>query len=156
MTRRSMVYLVASMVLLTLSGSVFAGPDEDRVAARYMIKRTARVIRVAHRQVNEHKVYTGDLSKAVAHQKFARQLFQNAEYTRAMNQTKVARRFAVRAITANKGVVPQEGNFTSGELSMTKNGPSDEQLSRELHAAMPAEPMQDDAVIKLGADIDVK
>jgi hypothetical protein len=60
------------------------------------------------------------------------------------------------AIKANMGEVPPQAKLTEEELSMTANGPSDEQLTRELHAAMPAEPMQDEAVVKFGVDADIK
>lgn len=127
-----------------------------KIIARDMINKTAFVIRVAHRDVNAHHVYTGDLARAIDHQKFARQLFRGSEYLRAMHQTKRARNLAAMAIKANMGEVPSQAYLTEKELSMTANGPSDEQLTRELHAAMPSEPMQDEAVVKFGVDEDIK
>jgi len=154
---KKMLLLILSMFLVTtFAGSVFADRQENRIVTRGMIKRTAHVILIAHKEVKEHHIYTGDLARAIAHQKFAKQLFHDGEYLRAMRQTKLARRLAAKAIMANKGAVPVQAKVTAEEESLTANGPSDEQLSKELHVAMPSEPMQDEAVVKTQVDVDLK
>jgi hypothetical protein len=154
--KKKLLLVLSTLLLIAFAGSVFAGTMESRKVAKDMIKRTAFVIRIAHKEVNEHHVYTGDLARAIAHQKFAKQLFHDGEYLRAMHQTKRARRLAAKAIKANRGEVPSQADLTAEELSVTANGPSEEQLAGELHVAMPAEPMQDDAVVKLKIDVDLK
>ncbi len=157
MKTRSVLLVVLSLMLSSaLAGPATAGPMGKRMAARHMIRRTAAVIRVAHREVREHKVYTGDLARSVAHQKFARRLFADGEYVRAMHQTRRARALAVRAIVANKGAEPPEAALTPEEMSATANGPSEEQLTRELKAAMPSEPENDEALVNVNLDFDVK
>jgi hypothetical protein len=157
MQYKKVLLLVLSMLLLiAFTGPVFAGYLENRIAAKNMIRRTAFVIRVARRDVNEHRVYTGDLARAIAHQKLAKKLFADGEYMRAMHQTKWARHLAKKAIYANKGVVPGEANLTTEELSLTANSPSGEELDRDLHTAMPTEPTQDEAVLKFKSDEDIK
>jgi hypothetical protein len=158
MRTRSVLLAVLSLILFSaaVAGPAIAGPAGKKMAARHMIRRTAVVIRAAHRQVREHKVYTGDLARAVAHQKFARRLFGDGEYVRAMHQTRWARALAVRAIVANKGAEPPEAALTPEEMSETANGPSEEQLTGELKAAMPSEPEKDEALININLDLDVK
>jgi hypothetical protein len=150
--------VVLSLVIVSACATRVAVREhrDRRIIARDMIKRTAFVIRVARRDVNEHRVYTGDLARAIAHQKFAKSLFYDGEYLKAMYQTKWARHLAAKAIIANRGEVPPQANLTSEELSLTANGPSGEQLDRELHAAMPSEPMQDEAAVRLNADVDLR
>jgi hypothetical protein len=157
MKTRSVLLVVLSLILFSaVTGPAIAGPLGKKMAARHMIRRTAAVIQVAHRQVREHKVYTGDLARAVAHQKFARRLFGDGEYVRSIHQTRWARALAVRAIIANRGAEPPEAALTPEEMSETAKGPSEEQLTRELKAAMPSEPEKDEALINVNLDLDVK
>jgi len=152
-----MAFVVTFSLLLTATVSYAVSvPRDDRMKARHMIKKTAFVIRAAHKQVSEHKVYTGDLARAIAHQKFAKLLFQRGEYLRSMYQTKRARKLAVKAIMANKGKAPADAALTSEEELQTAKGPSEDQLTKELNASMPSEPMKDEAVMNGKLNIDVQ
>jgi hypothetical protein len=155
--KRILAFMVTlSILLAAYVAYAVSAPMDSKMKARHMIKRTALVIRAAHKQVAEHKVYTGDLARAVARQKFAKLLFQRGEYIRSMHQTKWARHLAVKAIIANKGQSPAEGKLSSEEEMQTTNGPSEEQLTKELNASMPSEPMKDEALINLKQNIDVE
>lgn len=157
MNYKRMLMKILLMLLLTVfAGSVNAGPIANRMMARHMIKKTAVVMGIAYKQVREHKVYTGDLARAVGHQRFAKFLFHKGEYLRAMHQTRWARHLAVKAIIANNGREPAQAALSAEEQSLTAKGPSEEQLTKELTASMPSEPMKDEALIngKLDADIE--
>jgi len=149
--------MVTLSILQTSSvGYAVSRPVDSEREARHMIQRTAVVIRAAHKQVTEHKVYTGDLARAVAHQKFAKALFLRGDYIRSMHQTKWARHLAVKAIIANEGQTPAEATLTSQEEMQTANGPPGVQLMKELNASMPSEPMKDEALTNVKLNIDVE
>lgn len=78
----------------------------EKLHAKRVIRRTAIVIRHAHNLVKENKNYTGDLAKSIAHQKYARRLYFEGKYLRAMHQSRRARQLAILSIKANKGSEP--------------------------------------------------
>ncbi len=156
--------LVISIVCCLLLFAHFAAAypkDDNEFRAKRMIKKTANVIVIAHRHVNEHRNYTGDLARAIQHQKVAVHLYHQGEYIRAMHQTKFARRLAVAAIRANSGSEPEEARFDAEEESITAQGPSEEEMRREAAATVPSEPVKDEAVLRLDVnkikvDIDIR
>src|ERR1043166_4800561 len=75
----------------------------QKIAAHRVIRKTAFVIGIAYKKVKENKVYTGNLARAIRHQKYARILYRKGMYFRAMHQSRRARYFALLAIKANKG-----------------------------------------------------
>ncbi len=110
----------------------------DKVHARRVIRRTAYVILAAQKQVREGKNYTGDLARSIAHQRFARKLFFQGEFLRAMHQSRRARQFAILAIQANKGTETADMKYNpEDEQIMNANPASDADLDKELDAASP-------------------
>ena len=93
----------------------------DKVHARRVIRRTAYVILEAQKKVKENKVYTGNLARAIAHQRYARRLYLQGNYLRAMHQSRRARRLAILAIQANNGT----------ETADMKEDPEDEQIMND-------------------------
>lgn len=107
-------------------------PKIDKIHARKVLHRTAVVILHAHKLVKANKNYTGDLGKAIGHQRYAKKLFAQGKYQRAIHQSRLARIFATKAIKANKGSEIDECKFTSEEQELMKNGPSEKELTDEL------------------------
>lgn len=127
----------------------------DKIHSRKAIRRTAVVINHAREKVKINKNYTGDLSKAVAHQRFARKLHAKGFYHRAIHHTRVARMYAKKAIMANKGAEINEAKFTAEEEELMANSPSEQELMEEL-TREEAKPVIDDASFaKEAADIDL-
>lgn len=145
------------LILLFLMPAVMfaVGPVVKKIHAHRVIRRTAAVIIVAHSKVKENKNYTGDLAKAIAHQKYARKLFRRGMYARAVHQSRFARLYAIKAIKANKGTETEECKFTAEEEELMKNPPSEAQLTEEMLKDMPGESMKDEDLVKTNPDVDL-
>jgi hypothetical protein len=107
-------------------------PKADKIHARKVLHRTAVVILHAHKLVKQNKNYTGDLGKSIGHQRYAKKLFAQGKYQRAIHQSRLARLFAIKAIKANKGSDIDECKFTPEEQELMKNPPSEKELEDEL------------------------
>lgn len=145
------LFLLLLMPAITFAG----GPVAKKIHAHRVIKRTAIVIMAAHKKVKENKNYTGDLAKAIAHQKYARKLYRRGMYLRAIHHSRYARVLAIKAIKANKGAEPAESKFTAEEEELMKNPPSEEVLTAELLKEMPNENMKDEQVVNNAPDVDL-
>jgi len=132
------------------------GQPALKMKAHRVIKRTAIVILAAHKKVKEGKVYTGDLARSIAHQKFARKLFRKGMYVRAIHHSRRARLLSVLAIKANKGSEIAEAQSTAEEEELMKNSPTDDELEKELLKEMPEAKLKDEDVITTQPDIDLK
>jgi len=129
----------------------------NKVHARRVIRRTAFVIHRTHKAVKENKVYTGNLARAVAHQRYARRLYARGMFLRAMHQSRLARRFAFAALSANKGAQTADMNFDKeDEAIMNENPVDDKELQAELDKEMPGYSTKDeDFIDKEIGDIDL-
>lgn len=129
----------------------------DKVHARRVIRRTAYVILAAQKKVKENKNYTGDLARAIAHQRYARKLYFQGKFLRAMHQSRRARYFAILAIQANKGTETADmKNDPEDETVMNDSPVSDAELDKELETATPGYSQKDqDFVDAALGDIDL-
>jgi hypothetical protein len=145
------------LLLFLLPAFVFAGPGPQvkKEQAKRVLRRTAVVILVAHRKVKEGHIYTGNLAKAIAHQKFARKLYREGKYWRAIHQSRRAKFLAVQAIKANKGAESAEMRYSKEDEEVMKGGPSDDALDAELQKEMPGQSMKDEDVIGSEPDVDL-
>ncbi len=132
------------------------GPQVKKEQSKRVIRRTAAVIFAAHKKVKEGKVYTGNLARAISHQKFARKLHRNGKYFRAIHHSRRARHLAIMAIKANKGAESPDMKYSKDDESAMKGGPSDDDLDKELVKEMPGESMKDEDVIAADPDVDLK
>lgn len=132
------------------------GQHIKKEQAKRVIRRTAGVIFVAHKKVKEGGVYTGNLAKAIAHQKYARRLYRAGKFFRAIHHSRRARQLAVLAIRANKGAESPDMRTSKDEEEIMKGAPSDAELDTELQKEMPNESMKDEEVINQHPDVDLK
>lgn len=117
----------------------------DKMRAKRVIRRTAIVIRHAQNLVRENKNYTGDLARAIAHQRYARKLYFEGKYLRAMHQSRRARQLAVLSIQANKGTEPAgAANEKEDEDIMNQEKVSDADLDTELEQNSPGYSTKDE------------
>ncbi len=129
---KTRITLFVSAALILLSSFSFAQPAK-RAHAHRAIRRTAAVLIYAHKQVKENKVYTGNLARAVRHQRYARFLFKQGKYVRAIHHARRARQLGFLAINANKGVVQKDwepnkdeaGDKTADDKTLEKELPSE-------------------------------
>lgn len=126
-----MKHFTALLFMVGLCLSSFAQPAQ-RIAARKCIKRTTVVMMHAHQKLKENKVYTGNMAKAVRHQRYARVLFHEGKFVRAIHQSRRARQLAFLVIQANKGTVNKEWELTGEENPA--GAPNDAALEKELPA----------------------
>lgn len=118
-------------LMLVLGFSAFISPAE-RIAAKKCIRRTTVVMMHAHKLLKEHKVYTGNMVKSVRHQRYARFLFRQGKFVRAIHQSRRARQLAFLVIQANKGTSEKGWELTAEENPA--GAPSDAELEKELPA----------------------
>jgi hypothetical protein len=123
-----MKHIVIALILM-MGLSSFAQPGQ-RIAAKKCIRRTTVVMVHAHKKLKENKVYTGHMAKSVRHQRYARFLFRQGKFLRAIHQSRRARQLAFLVIQANKGTVEKDWEFTKEESP--KGAPSDAELEKEL------------------------
>lgn len=122
-----------------------AARKAEKVHARRVIRRTAIVIRHAQTCVRENKNYTGDLARSIAHQRYARKLYFDGKYLRAMHQSRRARQLAVLSIKANKGTEPANAaNEKEDDDIMNSETVSDAELDTELNNNMPGYSTKDE------------
>lgn len=131
-------------------------PGIKKEQAKRVIRRTAVVILIAHKKVKEGKVYTGNLARAIAHQRFARKLYREGKYFRAIHHSRRAKFLAALAIKANKGAETADMSYTKEDENAMKGGPSDDELDKALAKEMPAEPAKDEDVLAAEPDVDLK
>ena len=136
--------------------AIAVGPQVKKEQAKRVIRRTAVTILIAHKKVKEGKIYTGNLAKAIAHQKFARKLYRQGKYFRAIHQSRRAKFLAIQAIKANKGAETEDMRYSKDDEASMKGGPPDSELDAELLKEMPGESMKDEDVIGTEPDVDLK
>ena len=129
----------------------------DKVHARRVIRKTAFVILAAQKQVKQGKVYTGDLARAVAHQRLARKLYFRGEFLRAMHQSRRARLLAIAAIKANKGTETSDMSLEKEDDQVMNDSPVDDAtLDKQLDQESPGYSTSDeDFVDAVLSDIDL-
>jgi hypothetical protein len=122
-----------------------------KLKTKKVIRRTAIVVNYAHKMVKQNKVYTGNLAKSVRHQRYARFLYRNGKYARAIHHSRRARQLAFLAIQANKGTTQKEWELTKDEA------PDDGTVSdAELEKELPGEELKEEDLINaLDADVDI-
>ena len=134
---------------------VTPGPKVEKHHARKVIHRTAVVVFHAHKQVKKGKNYTGDLAKSIAHQRYAKKLYVQGKYLRAIHQSRLARLFAIKAIKANNGNEIEECKFSKEEGDLFKDGPTEAELVKELSQENPGAKYKDEDNLISEPDIDL-
>lgn len=124
--------------ILFLTTNLMSQP-RMRIQAQKVLHRTTFVLAHAQKELRISRNFTGDFSKAVAHQKLARRLYTKGLYQRSIYHSRFARQLAFRVIKDNKGV--EAYRFNKEEEELFKNAPKDEELTEEL--------MKDNSDLKL-------
>lgn len=117
----------------------------EKMHAKRVIRRTAIVIRHAQTCVQQNKNYTGDLARSIAHQRYARKLYFQGNYMRAMHQSRRARQLAILSIKANKGTEPAgSANEKEDEDIMNQEKVADTDLDAEVEKDSPGYSQKDE------------
>jgi hypothetical protein len=105
MKRIALLPVLVSLIFLFMTASVQAQPVMKEKSKK-VINRTAVVVYAAHKYTMANHVFTGNLKKAVVHQRLAISLYDQGKFVRAIHQSQRAREFARLQIEANSGIYP--------------------------------------------------
>lgn len=149
--------IIAILAFLLIQTSLFAQePNVPKEKALNVLLRTNRVIGHAHRAVKMGKVYTGDLAKAVRHERLAKRLYLKGMYHKAIVHSKRARLLAIQAIKANNVKPTSDCSITPEEEKLVGQSPSDQDLDNELSKENVEDVKEQDLVNNNNLDLDVK
>lgn len=114
-----------------------------RERSRRYLRRTNLAVLSAQRHVKRGKNYTGDFSKSVRNQRYARRLFRRGMYRKAVFYSRRSRLLAYTAIRANKGKVGNDIADEAGDEELYDGIPADTELDIELNKEMGASTASD-------------
>ena len=153
-TFRKFVVFTSIMLLAVAAG--YPKANWAKNDAKKFINKTGLLILHAQKVVKEGKVYKGNLAKAIAHQTYAKKLYNNGNYLRAVYQSHVARFFAALAIVNNKQKVPNALQTSKQEGKDLGALPAQESLEKELQTEMPDLKYDDSAQLSITIDVEIK
>lgn len=98
--------LFFACIMLTMIHALQAQPGNNIgvIEAKNFINKTNEFIVQARKELIAHHVHSGDFSHVIRHQRFAIQLFQEKNYTKAFYHSVSARYYAHASIKANTGM----------------------------------------------------
>jgi hypothetical protein len=123
---------IISIIVSTGFESDLISQPTQRHQVRSYINRTVLIIHEAKKQLEIGKNYNGDYARAVAHQKYARNLFLTGKFQKSVFHSHRARVLAYAVIRNNKGIVLKDLETTKEEETLHANQPKDEELDRVL------------------------
>jgi hypothetical protein len=150
-TKSNLLFFILLLLFLPLT----AQKPVPRDKALNVLLRTNRFIGHAHMAVSRGKVYTGNLGKAVKHQRYAKALFQKGNYLRAIQHSRRARLFALEAVKANKVKPTSDASVTPEETEMMGTI-TDQELDADLTKDNVVELKDEDLVKNNKLELDVK
>jgi hypothetical protein len=149
--RKCCTILLLSLVLLSAAMMpVLAARPVERIHARHVVNRTALVIIAAQKAARTGHEYLG-LGRSVAHQRFARQLFREGFYFRAIIHSLRARTLAVNVIRRNKAELIKEATLDKIESSYAQKSPPDQELDQQVEK----DTEKDDSAVDINIDVDI-
>jgi hypothetical protein len=149
--KKKVLFLISVMLLSVVLNSNMAHAQVNKVKARLFVNRTNIVMKYAREMVKQNKVYTGNLIKASAHQKLARDLFKEGKFKMAVFHSHRARSLAFEAIRANRAKVKPEMEISAAERDLVKDIPVAAQLDAEV--SIPEGATDESAVAERDQDV---
>lgn len=101
------------------------------------LKRTNKVIVAAHEKLKTGKNHSGNFAKAVHHQRYAKKLLKLKKTHRAIQHSRVARKYAMLVIRENKGTYDGAMNINAEEKVALGTTISDAELEKDLKTDNP-------------------
>ena len=128
------------------------GPkNRSQQEAQSVLRRTATVLQDAQQAANRRH-YSSGLGRAVAHQRYARELYWNGNYQDAIFHSLRARRMAIQVIEGNRESVRWGFTWDNTEQGYYHQSPRDEELDRRIHQGRD---YHDNDVLHIFLDIDL-
>ena len=125
------MFIIVFVLMVCQATTLFAQTTIKEDARNFM-NHSNNVIMKAKGAVEVGQVYTGDVVKAVHQQKFARELFKQGEYNKAIYHSYRARQLSFAAIRANKAKVSDDMQVTASEKPLLKDIPTDKVLDSQV------------------------
>jgi hypothetical protein len=147
--KSAVIFFLMTSLFCSFNEQANAQPNESiykKTHARRAIQKTRFVLMKARTKVSEGKMYTGNLAKAISHQRLAKKLYLEEKYEKAIHHARRARMLAIMAIKANKGTPIADMEDSSLEKDMAKGSPSDEQLDKELSDTKASDKQKDEDI----------
>lgn len=110
------------------------------------MNRTNGAIDKAYQSVQKNKVYSGNLAKAVQHQKLAKKYLKENNNYRALHHSRVARSQAFMAIRVNKEFTENKWDYTQKEQEMFGSGIPNDELEAEVTKTYSANDLKDENI----------
>ncbi|MCS6823098.1 MAG: hypothetical protein NZ529_02295 [Cytophagaceae bacterium] len=148
--------LTFTILALVITNTVFGVPPIYKAKAKAAIAKTNRAIYVALKAVKTNKVYSGNLGKAIKHQRYAKKLYINGEYAKSFYHTRRARMLAREALKANRGTANLDFNESAEEKEFAKDSPSDGESDAMANQEYPSEIKDEDIVNMTNLDLEVQ
>lgn len=123
--RKSIVVFMIMMVGLLQSVAQPAMKEK----ARSVINRTAHVILSAHKATIAHQQFTGNLQRAVVHQRLAINFYHDGKFGKAIAHSVRARELAIRHLLTLGENIPQ-----GFEIAQDERVPMDNNANEEINA----------------------
>lgn len=120
------------VVLIIATAANVSAARVSRDASKQMLNRTNIVLLAAQAELKAGQVYTGNLAKAIAHQRYANTLWEEGYYSDAVYHSRRARILALSVINLNNGIIKAGYDFTKEEQRFIKSAPYDELLDKVL------------------------
>jgi hypothetical protein len=139
------------LLIATLSSAVLGNPNPEKIHSRQGIHRTAVVIIAAQNAARTEHRYAG-LARAVAHQRYARRLYQEGLYVRAIHQSLRARRLVIVVLKFNRAETVEEAAYNRIEAGYMTNSPPDNNLDQEMAGETIG---KDEEAVSVHIDLDI-
>jgi len=156
MNLKTLVLIVATLLVSNISQSILhAAPPADRAKAKIVIMKTNRAVGIAHMTVKRTKKYSGYLSKAVKHARFAKKLFMTGNFERSIQHSLFARKMAAEVLKDNNAKTTSDYLYSPEENTFIASMPSEEKLTEELIAENSTE-LTDELLMNGNLDVEVQ
>jgi len=150
-TKLSLFLTIIIMFISVLEGHT----QVTQAKAKVVIMKTNRAIGVAHRTVMTTKKFTGKLAQSVRHARFAKKMYEKADFDKSAQHSLYARKLAAEVMKENNAKTGSDYLFSTDENAILGTSPSNEDLVTE---AKNDDPISiNDENLKAGSlNIDVK
>jgi hypothetical protein len=131
--KKALFFMISFVLMLVTGWAAYAATLNPQEQAGHVIKRSA-VVLVAAQQISlKNGQYMG-LALAVAHQRYARDLYIKGQYSDAIFHSLRARGVAIFNIKRNNGELLKEAAIDEVEEAYIQKMPSDSVLDQKVKA----------------------
>ena len=143
-----------SVIFVLLVQITWALPAVEKAKAKVTLMKTNRAIGVAHMVIKKTRSFSGLLGKSVKHERFAKKLYNEGKYDRAVYHSLKARQYAGEIMKASNAKTTSDFLLSADEKQWADSSPSDQELEDEVNKDNPAV-IKDEDLMNGSLDLDV-